>query len=84
MKEVIGKARKTQQLLPCKVIVHNIEINKEKQIVNEFSNFLTNIGSGLTKEILRSAKSFQSYVPKPNTIMSFGPIGFNELKNASF
>ena len=32
LKEVIGKARKTQSLLPRKIIVNNLEINEEKQI----------------------------------------------------
>ena len=30
--EVIGKARKTQSLLPRKIIVNNLDINEEKQI----------------------------------------------------
>ena len=46
MKEVIGKARSTQPLLPCKIIVNNIEINEEKRIANEFNNFFVDI-SGL-------------------------------------
>ena len=48
MKEVIGKARKTQSLLLRKIIVNNIEIDKEKQIANEFNNFFIDVGPGLT------------------------------------
>ena len=47
MKEVIGKARKTQSLLLRKIVVNNIEINKEKQIANEFNNFFIDVGPGL-------------------------------------
>ena len=51
MKEVIGKARKKQPLLPCKIIVNNIEINEEKLIANEFYDFFIDIGPELAKEI---------------------------------
>ena len=78
------KAWKMQPLLPCKVIVHNIEINEEKRIANEFNDFSIDIGAELAKEITRPGKSFESYVPKSNTTMSTGPISVNELKNAFF
>ena len=49
MKEVIGKARKKQPLLP--IIINNIEINEEKLIANEFYDFFIDIGPELAKEI---------------------------------
>ena len=58
MKEVIGKARKTQPLLPRKVIISNMKINEQKQIVNEFINIFIDIGPELAKEIPRPARSF--------------------------
>ena len=40
MKEVIGKARETQPLLPRKIIISNIEINEENRIANKFKGYL--------------------------------------------
>ena len=45
IKEVIGKARKTQSLLPHKTIVNNLEMNEEIEIANKFNNFFIEIGS---------------------------------------
>ena len=67
-------ARKTQPLLPRKVIASNIEINEEKRIGNEFINFFIDIGPELAKEILAPARSFEIYVSKPNTAMPTGRI----------
>ena len=33
MKEVIGKARKTQPILPNKIIVNKTEINEDKHLI---------------------------------------------------
>ena len=79
MKEIIGKARKTQPLLPRKVILSKIEINEEKRIANKFINFFIDIGPELAKEILALAKSFEIYVPKSTTAMSTGPISVNRF-----
>ena len=84
MKKVIGKARKTQSLLPRKVIVNNLEINQGKQIANKFNNFFIDIGLELEQEILEPARSFESYIPKSNTIMLTGKITANELKTVFF
>ena len=51
MKEVIGKAWKTQPLLPRKIIVNNFKINDEKRIANKFNNFFIDNGPELAKEI---------------------------------
>ena len=64
LKEVIGKARKTQPPLPSKIIVRCIKINEDKQITNAFNNFFKDIGPEQAKEIPRPASSFDSYVPK--------------------
>ena len=74
MKEGISKARKTQPLLPSKIIL----------IANKFNNFFIDIGPKLAKEIPEPARSFESCIPKSKTIMPTGPIGINELKNAFF
>ena len=84
MKEVIGRAQKTQPLFPSKIIVKNIEINEDKRIANEFNNFFIHIGPELAKAILRPARSFESYVLKSNCSMHTGPISVNEFKNAFF
>ena len=68
MKEVIGKARKTQPLFPCKIIVNKIKINEEKRIANELNNFFIDTGPELAKKIPRPVKSFESYVPKCPTL----------------
>ena len=49
--EVIGKAMKTQPLLPCKIIVNNIGINGEKRIPSKFNNFFIDVGPELAKDI---------------------------------
>ena len=78
MKEVIGEARKMHgSLLPCKIIVENIEINEEKRIANEFNNFFTDIDPELAKEIPIPARSFESYLRKSNPIMPTGAISVN-------
>ena len=84
MKEVIVKARKTEPLLPRKIIVNNFDINGEKQITNKFNNFFIDIGLELPKEIPEPAKSFKSYIPKSNMIMSTGPISVKKLKNVFY
>ena len=67
-------ARKTQPILPRKVIVSNIEINKEKRIGNEFINFFIDIGPELAKKIVEPARSLEIYVSKSNTAMPTGRI----------
>ena len=47
-----------------------------------FNNFFVDIGPELAKEIPEPARSFESYIPKSNTIMPTGPISVNEFKNA--
>ena len=84
MKEVISKAWKTQPFLPSKIVVNNLKINEEKRIANKFNNFFIDIGSVLAKEVPEPARSFESYIPKSNTIMPTGPISVHELKNAFF
>ena len=81
MKEVIGKTRKIQLLLPSKIIVDIIEVNEDKQPAKEFNNFFIDIAPELAKEIPRHARSFKSYVPKSNSTMPTGPISVNEIKN---
>ena len=82
MKEVIGKTRKIQPLLPSKIIVDIIEVNEDKQPAKEFNNFFIDIVPELAKEIPRPARSFESYVPISNSTMPTGPISLNELKNS--
>ena len=69
MKEVIGKAWKTQ---PCKIIVNNLKINEEKQIANKFDNSFIGIGPEPAKQILEPTRSFESYIPRSNTIVTTG------------
>ena len=80
MKEVIGKIRKIQPLLPSKIIVDIIEVNEDKQAAKEFNNFFIDITQDLAKEIPRHAISFESYVPKSNSTIPTGPISVNEIK----
>ena len=82
MKEVIGKTRKIQPLLPSKIIIDIIEVNEDKQPAKEFNNFFIDIAPELAKEIPRPPRSFESYVPKSNSTMPTGPISLNELKNS--
>ena len=84
MKEVMGKARKTQPFLSCKIIVNNIEINEGKQITNEFNDFFIDIGPELGKAISSPGKSFESYVLKSNMPIPTGPVSVNELKKCLF
>ena len=37
MEEAIGKVRKTQPLLPSKIIANNAEVNEDKQIVTNLT-----------------------------------------------
>ena len=84
MKEVIGKARQAQPLLPSKFIVNKAELNEDKWIANEFNNFFIDIGLELAKEIPRPARSFESNVQISNSKMPTRPISVNELKNDFF
>ena len=67
-----------------KILTNNIEINEKKQISNKANNFFTDIGPELLKEIPEPARSFESYVPKSNTIIPTRPVSVNELKNDFF
>ena len=61
MKEVIGKAGKTQPLLPSKIIINNIEIIDNKRIANEFNNLFIDISPELAIEIPRQRLSKAMY-----------------------
>ena len=53
-------------------------------MAKKFNNFFTDIDTELAKEISEPKGSFESYIPKSNTIMRTGPISVNELKIAFF
>ena len=55
LKEVIGKARKTQPPLPSKIIVRCIKINEDKQITDEFK---------ISLKILAQSKQKRSQDPQ--------------------
>ena len=84
MKEIIGKTRKAESVLPRKLVVNNVTITTAKDKAKHFNNFFTNIGPNLAKNIPTAAKPFQSYISQVNTTMSEYPLSINELKEAFF
>ena len=61
MKKLIGKVKFNKSYLPSKIVIDKTEILGETNTESEFSNFLTNIGLKLAKNIPESSKLFQRY-----------------------
>ena len=69
MKELIGKARKSEPHLPGKLLINEQEISGKEEMANEFSTFFTNIGAELAKNIRNASRPFESYIKKVDTTM---------------
>ena len=51
MEELIGKVKIKKSSLPFKIVIDKTDIVGEKNIANEFNNFVTDIGLKLAKKI---------------------------------
>ena len=79
-----GKIRETQPLLTCRIIVNNLEINEKMRIANKFNNFFIDIGPEPANKIPEPTRSFEIYIPRPNTIMVTGAFSVTESKKTFF
>ena len=70
MKEIIGKKKCINQVLPKQILVDKIEINDAKSIAEKFNEFYVNVGPNLAKKIPQSDLNFESYLPKVNTTLN--------------
>ena len=82
MKEIIGKKKCINQVLPKQILVDKIEINDAKSIAEKFNEFYVNVGPNLAKKIPQSDLNFESYLPKVNTTLNEKSLTENELDEA--
>ena len=82
MKEIIGKKKCINQVLPKQILVEKIEINDAKSIVEKFNEFYVNVGTNLAQKIPQSDLNFESYLPKVNTTLNEKSLTENELDEA--
>ena len=82
MKEIIGKKKCINQVLPKQILVDKIEINDAKSIAEKFNEFYVNVGPNLAKKIPQSDLNFESYLPKVNTALNEKSLTDNELEEA--
>ena len=82
MKEIIGKKKCINQVLPKQIVVDKIEINDAKSIAETFNKFHVNVGPNLAKKTPQSDLNFESYLPKVNTTLNEKSLTENELDEA--
>ena len=61
MKELIGKTRKSESLLPGKLLINEHEVSGKEKMASEFNTFFANIGTELASEIPNASRPFKSY-----------------------
>ena len=61
MKEMIGNSKRIHSTLPRKIVINKNDIFEEKQIANEFYNFIVNIDPNLADVIPTATRYFESY-----------------------
>ena len=82
MKEVIGKTKLHHNAFPKRLIIDNIEIHEKKSIAEKLNEFFVNIGPKLASAIPRNDISFESYVPKTESILTDFRLTEEEFKEA--
>ena len=82
MKEIIGKKKCFNQVLPKQILVDKIEINDAKSIAEKFNEFYVNVGPNLAKKIQQRDLNFESYLPKVNTTLNEKSLTEDQLDEA--
>ena len=84
MIDIIGKSKIKSTNLPRKLRINKVDVYNKTEIADAFNDFFTNIGQKLASQILKSSKTFETYINKVNVIMDSKPLSINELKDAFF
>ena len=82
MREVIGKKKCDNEMLPKDLIVDKIEINNAKSIMEKFNEFFVNIGPNLANKIPQCDLTFKSYLPTINTTLNERVLSEDEFEEA--
>ena len=82
MKEIIGKKKCNNQILPKQILVDKIEVNDARSTAEKFNEFYVNVGPNLAKKIPQSNINFESYLPKVNATLKESSLTENELEEA--
>ena len=69
---------------PQKICIGNKEIKSLSRIAEHFSNFFTETGPNLAKDIDRSSVTFENYIKTLHKNQPEHNLSINELKNAFF
>ena len=69
MKEIIGKKKRNNKMLPKHLIVYKIEISDAKSIAEKFNEFFVNIGPDLANKIPQRDLTFKSNLPTVNATL---------------
>ena len=62
MKDIIGKSKTKSTNLTCKLTINNVDLYNKPKIADAFNDFFTNIGQKLASKILKSSKTFETYI----------------------
>ena len=62
MKDIIGKSKTKSTNLTCKRTINKVDLYNKPKIADAFNDFFTNIGQKLASKILKSSKTFETYI----------------------
>ena len=82
IKEVIGKTKLKNNLLPRRLIINGIESYNKQNIAESFNKYFSNIGQNLASTIPNSVKQYESYLDFNNSILSEQNLTDKELEDA--
>ena len=80
MKEVIGKGKLVNNLLPKHLTLNNRNIFDQTTIVNSFNEYSVNVGPKLVGEIPQSQRSFEMYLKGSNSSFEEATLSNEEIK----
>ena len=62
MKDIIGKSKTKSTNLSCKLTINKVDLYNKPKTADAFNDFFTNIGQKLASKILKSSKTFETYI----------------------
>ena len=80
MKEVIGKGKLVNNLLPKHFTLNNKNIFDQANIANSFNEYSVNVGPKLVGEIPQSQRSFEVYLQGSNSSFEEVTLSNEEMK----
>ena len=82
MKEIIGKMKCNNEMLPKHLIVDKIEINDAKSTAEKFNEIFVKIGPNPANKISQCDLTFKLYLPTVNTMLNETVLSQDEFEEA--